>query len=671
MSKLTDKLRSKGRNQGTSRDTNPELTQAGIVANASARSVTDFVELGPTPGNVGVAFCGGGSRAKASGLGQLRGLANVLPAGGGDHKQPLLGLTKAISAVSGGAWLTAPFMYLPDEISDHEYLGVYVPDPGRLVPRKSFVRDESEELSQMAEGYAGQSIGHPRFTVPGLAIQLLLLKRFGKVPTERLWQTIVGLNILKPFGLYEKGDDFAPTSSYSYDRQTHERDVTTRNPHLADYKFHLVADGEHRIRRPFWICNTSMFVNEPHAGGQDLVPVQSTPFFTGILADPSGVDANGRPVGGGAVTSFAFNSDPEARHADTVHVKQPRPFSLTDIVGLSSVAFASALEQQVDEWRRDHKPLAEVLLERADEIAEWFQEHFDSKFFDAADALLHRTKLQTFLEKAGVGKKIDAELHKAMEEIESLIPEAVYWSVAEAQAKAAHARYEDDTAATKFADGGNLENTGVAALLTYHDIDRIVAFVNSPASMKTVDIGVLSPKTADGGGDEIPDTRIHIDGQIPVLFGYQFHREGLGYQLFRDAEPDSVPQDQRAFRTAQVFPSEDFPAVVRGLWAASHGLQRPAIFEQTLKTVDNPTFGVVGGREVRVLWFYLDKVQDWIDLLSDDVRALLRRRSFQSFPNFPTNQGLDATHLNLLAHLTSWCVADASNRGIFQRFFEA
>jgi hypothetical protein len=52
------------------------------------------------------------------------------------------------------------------------------------------------------------------------------------------------------------------------------------------------------------------------------------------------------------------------------------------------------------------------------------------------------------------------------------------------------------------ADGGNLENTGIAALLAYSDIDRIIAFINPMTVMQPGTYGV-----ADGHGGFIPGTR--------------------------------------------------------------------------------------------------------------------------------------------------------------------
>ena len=640
-------------------------------------TIDSMVDMKNTPGRVGVALCGGGSRAMSAGLGQLRGLAHVRAENAAQGAPPLLGLTKAISAVSGGAWLSAPFIFLPDDVSDRAYLGTYVDDPGRLVRRRRPRRPIAEALDQLPQGYAGGGIGSPRFTVVGLALQAVLLKRFAKVPTHRLWQTMIGLNILKPYGLYRKqGKSFEPSTSFSYDAITHPRELVELNPDLADYPVHLVTAGQDRIRRPFWICNTSMFVNEPEAEGQQLVPVQSTPLFTGILSNPEGVDANGKVVGGGAVASFAFSSDFQKATDSIARVQIRRLFSLSDIVGLSSVAYAAGLEQQIDQWRNDHVPLAKVLMERDEEVEAWFEEHFESKLPQALHNLLHRPTLRNFIKKSGIGTrlgtKIDADLHAAIEEIHHFIPEEMYWPVADPGDGPSEEGGEElpPPVATRFADGGNLENTGVASLLTYSDVDRIIAFVNSPTMMETVDIGVLAPVDDQGEAKEIADTRILIDSQISVLFGYQAHREGLGYQLYVDAVPEEVPISERPFQVDQVFPAQDFPALMQGLWAASHGRQRPAIFEQTLETVENRTFGVRGGRKVRVLWFYLDKIQDWMDLLTDDVRGLMHEKGYESFPCFPTDQGLNATQINLLAHLTSWCVADPSNRAAFQRMYE-
>jgi len=61
-----------------------------------------------TPGNVGVALSGGGSRAATAAMGQLRAL----------HELGLLDRVRAISGVSGGGWLAAAWTFLPQDRSD-------------------------------------------------------------------------------------------------------------------------------------------------------------------------------------------------------------------------------------------------------------------------------------------------------------------------------------------------------------------------------------------------------------------------------------------------------------------------------------------------------------------------------------------------------------------------
>jgi hypothetical protein len=88
----------------------------------SPLKVSQFIDFpaDSTPGNVGVAISGGSSRSMVAGMGQLRGLKAL-----SNVKGNLIGQTKAISSVSGGSWLTVPFMYLNDLCSDDDFLGTY------------------------------------------------------------------------------------------------------------------------------------------------------------------------------------------------------------------------------------------------------------------------------------------------------------------------------------------------------------------------------------------------------------------------------------------------------------------------------------------------------------------------------------------------------------------
>ncbi|MBV8097338.1 MAG: hypothetical protein JO110_29655 [Acetobacteraceae bacterium] len=227
---------------------------------------------------------------------------------------------------------------------------------------------------------------------------------------------------------------------------------------------------------------------------------------------------------------------------------------------------------------------------------------------------------------------------------------------------------------SEFADGGSLENTGIAALLAYSDVDNIIAFVNPMIVMQPGEYGV-----AYGKGGSIPETKLIVDDSIPPLFGYQPYQAGgagdnQGYVLYDQASSSMYP----IYANNQVFESSAFPALLQGLWAASGSgsYARPAIFSQRLTVRPNTWFGVTSAREVTVVWFYLTFVADWEALFAgnEPVRAIIElERSVNRFPNYNTlNTNLNATQINLLANLTAWSVNEAERTsGVFSSLFNA
>ena len=125
-----------------------------------------------------------------------------------------------------------------------------------------------------------------------------------------------------------------------------------------------------------------------------------------------------------------------------------------------------------------------------------------------------------------------------------------------------------------FADGGSLDNTGVASALAYSDIDNVIAFVNS--------VTPISPGV---------DNFIIVDDMIPPLFGYQPYDKTVGYHLY--TQP-LLSEANAGFANNQIFPSDQFEVLCQQLWAASGGgtyLNSP-IYCQPLITVENDWFGV-------------------------------------------------------------------------------
>src|SRR4051794_39309132 len=289
-------------------------------------SVRQFYAAPPTSsGNVGVSLSGGGSRALTAGMGQLRALKKLTANG-----HSLLAQVKALSSVSGGAWLSVPFIYLPPgSPSDAAYLGPWIDDQSILTPAM---------LELLPAGNAGVPISSPLFAPRLLAVQALLLHSVLRVPPDMLWQTIVGLNILASYGLYAPTARLTPTDTFSFDVTTAAGQITNQNPALIGEPINVYADtcDSGREHRPFLICNSAMFLKEPGSTLQLLAPVQTTPFITGIFGTPTGEDANGRKLGGGGVDTFGFNAANVRVNGSIATVAQTRQWSLTDAVGTSS-----------------------------------------------------------------------------------------------------------------------------------------------------------------------------------------------------------------------------------------------------------------------------------------------------------------------------------------------
>ncbi len=608
-------------------------------------TVKGFVDRA-TPGNVGICLSGGGSRALTAGMGQLRGLKAL----------GLLEKTRALSTVSGGSWVGVTFEYLSDKTSDDAYLNEYVADPGRLVPKKTAGHTPAETLDVLPDGNIGNSVATNLFSVPALAVEAFLLFKFFHAPPNFLWQALMGLHILKPYGLFDPGSRFSPTELFTWDRETLTKDVTRGGTQLGDVTAHLVAAGPDRVQRPYLLCNTSMFLMEAETSFRLLAPVQSTPFFTGIVGSPRGTDVNDRTPGGGGVTSFGFSSNPTAVAAPEVTVGQLRQWALADAVGASSAAFAETLGNLFSQWAEKPDDFLDVVDDLFDDVMAWLGKHQGKVGAELAKlpAFLfkHRLKHRT--------PKLMSEMRGDLGLLKSLIPEYAYWP-------AAGVEPYPQTLPTQFADGGSLENTGVADMLTYADVESVISFVNSTQRLEAIPEGVVR---ADGS--TAPNTGVLVSSQVPPLFGYQPYQKGEGYKLYAGDPTPEFPQGQNS----QVFPAEAFADLVSGLWQASGSgtNQKPAVFTQKLAVQKNDWFGVADGRTVTMLWVYTTRVRDWFDALSPQVQTLMGDfddpSSFHSFPHYPTfDTDLSPTEINLLASLGAWTVAADENKAAFEALF--
>ena len=595
------------------------------------------LRLPATPGRVGVCLSGGGSRALAAGMGQLRALKQLTVNG-----VPVLGQVRALSTVSGGSWLGVPFIFLPSTAaSDDAYLGPYVADQSTLTPA---------QLAVLPAGNAGTPITSQLFSVKLLALEALLLYDVLGVTPDMIWQTLMALHILAPHGLSTPTAKLTPDDTFTLNATTQTAFVTNPianpplNPTLADEVIDRFACGPSRIARPYLICNTSMFLDQK--GVLPLAPVQTGGLITGILGTPSGTDANGLPVGGGAITSFAFNSVFASDMAGSAKVAQTRQWSLTDAVGASSAAPAYALQNQLAIWEGNPLEFAAEVAKFAEELLQWIRSHLPFDRQPQARAALRRYSSAT--------RAADLSTLKfAFPKLQDLIPKYYYWSPA-------HAQTVQQPVATGFADGGSLENTGINGVLAYADINSIIAFVNSGVPIQLGQFGV-----SDGHGGFVSNTQFIIDDSIPPLFGYKpYEPGGLGQYKGYVPYTDTMNDDFSAFSHNQVFRSEDFPNLLQGLAAAAGAgfTTNSAIFTQRLSVTPNSWFGITGGKTVTVVWCYLNFAQSWANQFANNlgVAALVNaERASRNFPHYNTlDTSLTPTEVNLLSNLTCWGVTN-------------
>jgi len=601
-------------------------------------SVEQFYPAGQAPpGSIGVCLSGGGSRALTAGMGELQALSYLT-----FNSASMLGQVKALSTVSGGSWLGVPYEFLQTgSASDSSFLGVYNSAIG------------SETLAQLAvlsSGSAAYPITGTQFGPILLALQAAILYELN-VPAPMLWQTIIGLNILLPVGLFKPGWPPIPTDMFSYDQQTLTDDVTGPNPSLDGETAYLVASGSSRTPRPHLLCNMAMLLNEPGNKVNSFAPVQATPFFTGIVGSPVGTDQNGLAPGGGGVTSFAFNSNLTAVSGTTATVSQTRQWSLTDSAGTSSAFFAGVLKNQIAQWEQNPLEFLATLAEYGEEILKWIESHLPSAQQPQAKAFVEKYSAP----QPAAGLSID------LPNPQDLIPQYGYWPVA-------NPTVVSNPQTTGFADGGSLENLGVNALLAYSDIKALISFVNSEQPLVTGDYGV-----SDGNGGYLPNTYIVVDDAIPPLFGYQPYGNGdidecnKGYFLYAGAT--CVDDLAAGYAHNQVFDSTKFPAFLQGLWEAANtggANGAPAIFTQTLDVLPNSWFGIGDNRgQVTIVWCYLNIAQPWLDQFAnnDEVAIFIQHEITQyNFPNYYTkNTNLSATQVNLMSNLAAWSVITAEN----------
>jgi len=323
---------------------------------------TNFVtELYPTSTNppkepdltnvTGVAMSGGGSRALTCAMGQYRALKYL----------GLLDQVKVISSVSGGTWASASFVYLPSTFDDEVFLGPATADPGSLTVAG---------LETLAEGCLGNA---PTRMDWNSIIQVLYhLKSKYNYSNDDLWQGMIGERIFQLWNLWEVGSNGLPLYYYTDSSDTVQTTITPNNPQLTASQFTL----QQKAGRPLLIMNSSIFSNQDMRGAR-LLPFESTPFGIGVRQTFPGIGPGEREIGGGLIQPFAMGSPTvDSVTGNLATVAPPaRPFSLVDMAGISSAAFAQTVQDKFPEVdciipRYPYWPVADPV--QPQELLYWF-----------------------------------------------------------------------------------------------------------------------------------------------------------------------------------------------------------------------------------------------------------------------------------------------------------
>jgi hypothetical protein len=501
---------------------------------------------------VAVCFSGGGSRALSAAMGQLRGLTHL----------GLVEKTQLISGVSGGAWASTLYSYVPESISDDQLLGEVCADPGKLTWNSHAGDPIACTLDKLPEHNLGTLPGN--MSILGLGKEAIEMWRKG-IPKNEIWVRLVGKYIFQPYGLYS---GYGTSKYFTWNETWFNELIADNNPALNINDFYIFPTDRYR---PSLLIYGSL-IPDQKKGDYELLPVVLSPYFSGVIPEFPKAGTGGEDIGGGGVDSFGFNSyrlKGVDTRLQTVDIPQNN-FSLADMAGISSSFFAELINSKYTKFK-------------------------------------------------------------------SLTPEYTYWPVMNVD--------QNSSIPYSFADGGNLDNSGVASMLRQR-MRNIISFVNSSTRL-SYDKDTLS---------------VVVDSQIPPLFGYQPYTQGHGYVKY--TEPLLDPS-YAAYKGNKVFEYEDFSSLLTALWDAYTAGGTAMCYQENIAVCKNAKFGVLDGT-VHMLWVYNNMVTKWRDKLSDYVKIgmVADPLLYGEFPNYAKeNIGLSARQVNLLAHLSCWNIISDNTAG--------
>ena len=301
----------------------------------------------------------------------------------------------------------------------------------------------------------------------------------------------------------------------------------------------------------------------------------------------------------------------------------------------------------------------------------------DANGLITVDAPLHRFTISDMMGSSGAapGSILD------MLGLPSLFAEFHYWPP-----QSAGATPDPTTQKMSIVDGGDLENTGIVAMLRRR-YPVIVCCVNTS-----------TPMNPDWKTKPTKGTYEGIDQQVSALFGFTPATTTASREIRERAvemiagpapaammQMSADEQMPKAMRFSipqqpiQVFPSDEWPAVQQGLMNALAAGGPVWVATQHTIWPDNP-FGIPpypGDGKVTVVWLYNQKIAKWVSALPSDVQTFLgstsKRNYMANFPNYETvfqNKDiigipelllLTPQQVNLIADMWTWAMLEIAD----------
>lgn len=206
-------------------------------------------------------------------------------------------------------------------------------------------------------------------------------------------------------------------------------------------------------------------------------------------------------------------------------------------------------------------------------------------------------------------------------------------------------------------DGCGVSNTDLVSLLV-RNVTQLIVFVNTDTPLQNASHWIPG----------VGNITTQIDFTVPAWFGIIY--DNISY--VNDAGYD--------LKNSHVFEEDEFVTLAVKLQAAQtrgYGV----VANMTHTTVQNDQYGVVGGRKVNILWFYLaSRVTQWENQLNEEMQSYLIPKDdpdnqavfpkdgpFRDFPGYGTTLASEnIKQANLLADLVGWIVYQ--NADLFREY---